>query len=70
MERIYETTTVIDGKVTTQDFYYEAHARGEVERAGAGRVVLFIRDFDKRDRSAKMDVFENGAWRGVNISTW
>ena len=49
------------------DFADEGEARGAVEAHGSGYVVKFIRGYDGKDRSCKMDTFEDGAWNGVNI---
>jgi hypothetical protein len=51
----------------TEDFAGLGEAKRWVERASHGRVVTFVKDFDGRERSCAMEVYENGVWRGVNI---
>ena len=64
MTRIYEVRSMN----ILEDFESEAEARAFVERRGVGHVTTFIRDFDGRERSCALNVYENGVWRGVDIS--
>jgi hypothetical protein len=58
MQKVYEANYGLK-KV---DFENEADARKAVEANGSGYVVNFY-----NNRSGAMNVYENGAWRGVNI---
>lgn len=63
MRTIYEATSY----PAKRDFDDEIEARKFVEDRGKGRVVTFVRGYDGKDRSAAMSVYENGAWKGVEI---
>lgn len=64
MQVIYEVHTGLD----RNDYADENEARAAVEAKGSGYYVKFVRGYDGRDRSCGMTVFEDGAWRGVDIS--
>lgn len=65
MKQIYEVRLAPDW--TAKDYANEQEALDAVERAGSGRITTFVRDFDGRDRSCALRVFD-GAWRSVDIS--
>jgi hypothetical protein len=68
MEKLYEVTIVRPNyKFERTDYTDIKEAFAAVEAAGTGRVVSFVRDFDGRERSCAMAVYENGAWRNVSI---
>jgi hypothetical protein len=66
MKAIYEARS----NGTTVDFDTEAEAIEWIESCGFGQIVTFIRDFDGRERSCKLECFDSseGGWRGVDIS--
>lgn len=64
MQIIYEVNCFPAPRLDVADKF---EARRIVEEKGEGRIVTFVKGFDGRDRSAAMEVYENGAWRGVNI---
>jgi hypothetical protein len=57
MKVIYEVWTAPDWRQV--DYHDKEKAFDAVEKAGAGRVVTFIKGFG----SSAMAVFENGEWR-------
>jgi hypothetical protein len=63
MNKIYE----VHIGMQVDDLLNEQEARRKVEEAEHGYIVTFVRGFDNRDRSCAINVYDNGAWRGVNI---
>lgn len=63
MEKIFEAHTGL----RANDFSVESEARAAVEAHGSGYVVTFVRT-PWGDKSSGMQTFDNGAWRGVDIS--
>lgn len=64
MIKIYEVRTGL----SSQDFDDKGEAIAAVEAHGSGSVATFIRGFDGRDRSCALQSFDDGAWKGVDIS--
>lgn len=63
MQTIYEAHTGLK----REDHDTAEAAVAAIEAHGSGYYVKFVRGYDGRDRSCGMTVFENGAWRGVDI---
>jgi len=62
--KIYEVHTGL----SSQDFDDKGEAIAAVEAHGSGSIVTFIRGFDDHDRSCALQSFDDGAWKGVDIS--
>ena len=63
MQKIFEVHKGME-RFDTND---EAVARVVIESNGSGYYVVFIRGFDKRDRSCSMHVYNEGKWTSPYI---
>jgi len=63
MKMVYEAHTGLK----TKDYYHEQDARAAVEAHGGGKVVTFAVT-SLGDKSCALNVYRDGAWRGVDIS--